>query len=156
MLAATAWRDAESSFSGKQGDTVTVRTDTVVGEARTFNRAANRPTVVDDVKEVGVDVKLNTYLYKGINLPDEQLTLNVRDFTSQIATPQAKSVARGEITERTHRRTHPYVLVVERAVAADDRIMRTLRPSRKPGSRRIGWFRVDQPRHLDSWRGSAT
>lgn len=39
-----------------------------------------------------------------------------------------------EITESTHRRTHPYVLVVERAVAADDRIMRTLRPSRKPGS----------------------
>lgn len=95
MLAATTWRDAEASFSGKQGDTVTVRTDTVVGEARVFNRAANQPIVIDEVKEVGVDIKLNTYLYKGINLPDEQLTLNVRDFTSQIATPQAKSVARG-------------------------------------------------------------
>nr|WP_269112281.1 P22 phage major capsid protein family protein [Lentzea aerocolonigenes] len=95
VLGATAWRDAESSFSGKQGDVVTVRTDTVVGEARTFNRSANQPIVVDDVKEVGVDVRLNTYLYKGINLPDEQLTLNVRDFTTQIATPQAKSVARG-------------------------------------------------------------
>ncbi|KOV81711.1 hypothetical protein [Nocardia sp. NRRL S-836] len=94
MLAATTWRGAEASFSGKQGDTVTVRTDTVVGGARVFNRAANQPIVIDEVKEVGVDIKLNTYLYKGINLPDEQLTLNVRDFTSQIATPQAKSVAR--------------------------------------------------------------
>ncbi|MEO6081567.1 MAG: hypothetical protein ABIQ18_00475 [Umezawaea sp.] len=95
VLAATTWRDAEASFSGKQGDTITIRTDTVVGEARVFNRAANVPIVVDDVKEVGVDVKLTTYLYKGINLPDEQLTLHIRDFTQQIATPQAKSVARG-------------------------------------------------------------
>lgn len=30
-----------------------------------------------------------------MNLPDEQLTLNIRDFTRQVATPQAKSVARG-------------------------------------------------------------
>lgn len=39
-----------------------------------------------------------------------------------------------EIAESTDRRTHPYVLVVERAVAAGDRIMRTPRPSRKPRS----------------------
>jgi hypothetical protein len=95
VLAATTWRDAEADFRGKQGDTVTVRTETVVGEARVFNRASGQPIVVDDVQETGVDVKLSTYLYKGVNLPDEQLTLNISDFTRQIATPQAKSVARG-------------------------------------------------------------
>lgn len=94
MLAATAWRDAEADFRGKQGSVVTVYTDTVVGEAREFDRASGQPIVMDDVQEVGVDVKLDRFLYKGINLPDEQLTLNVRDFTRQIATPQAKAVAR--------------------------------------------------------------
>ncbi|MEU3642903.1 hypothetical protein AB0E59_05910 [Lentzea sp. NPDC034063] len=39
-----------------------------------------------------------------------------------------------EIMQSTHRRTHPFVLVVERAVAAGDRIMRTPRPSRRSGS----------------------
>ncbi|WP_410648162.1 hypothetical protein [Amycolatopsis sp. cmx-4-54] len=95
VLAGTTWRDAEADFGGKQGDTVTVRTETVVGAARTFNRAEGKPIVVDDVEEKSVDVKLDTYLYKGINLPDEQLTLNVKDFTKQIAMPQAKSVATG-------------------------------------------------------------
>ncbi|MFB9498858.1 P22 phage major capsid protein family protein [Saccharothrix mutabilis subsp. capreolus] len=94
VLAATTWRDAEADFRGKQGSVVTVHTDTIVGEAREFDRAAGQPIVVDDVQEIGVDVKLDKYLYKGVNLPDEQLTLNVRDFTRQIATPQAKSVAR--------------------------------------------------------------
>jgi hypothetical protein len=95
VLAGTTWRDAEADFQGKQGDTVTIRTDTVVGTVRTFNRAENKPIVIDDVEEKSVDIKIDTYLYKGINLPDEQLTLQVKDFTKQIATPQAKSVAIG-------------------------------------------------------------
>jgi hypothetical protein len=95
VLAGTTWRDAEADFQGKQGDTVTIRTDTVVGTVRTFNRAQNKPIVIDDVEEKSVDIKIDTYLYKGINLPDEQLTLQVKDFTKQIATPQAKSVAIG-------------------------------------------------------------
>ncbi|GAA4527469.1 hypothetical protein [Amycolatopsis samaneae] len=95
VLAGTTWRDAEADFTGKQGDTVTVRTETVVGPARTFNRAEGKPIVVDDADEKSVDVKLDTYLYKGINLPDEQLTLQVKDFVKQVATPQAKSVATG-------------------------------------------------------------
>lgn len=93
VLAATAWTDAQADFAGKKGDTVTVRTDTVVGPARTFNRAENKPIVIDDVEEKSVDVKLEEYVYKGINLPDEQLTLEVDDFTKRIAIPQAKSVA---------------------------------------------------------------
>ena len=95
VLAGTTWRDAEADFQGKQGDTITIRTDTVVGTVRTFNRADNKPIVIDDVEEKSVDIKIDTYLYKGINLPDEQLTLQVKDFTKQIATPQAKSVAIG-------------------------------------------------------------
>lgn len=95
VLVTTTWRDAEADFAGKVGDTVTVRTDIVVGAARKFDRSANQPIVIDDVQEKGVDVKLDTYLYKGVALPDEQLTLNVRDFTAQISTPQSKSVAVG-------------------------------------------------------------
>lgn len=67
----------------------------MVGTARVFNRAANTPIVIDDLTEKSVDVKLTTYLYKGVALPDEQLTLQIDDFTRRVATPQAKSVAIG-------------------------------------------------------------
>lgn len=95
VLGATVWRDAEADFSGQVGDTVTVRIEGIAGEARTFNRAAGQPIVIDDLQETPVDVKLNNYLYKGVALPDEQLTLAVKDFTIQVATPQAKAVSRG-------------------------------------------------------------
>lgn len=95
VLGATVWRNAEADFSGQQGDTVTVRIEGIAGEARTFNRAANTPIVIDDLQETPVDVKLSSYLYKGVALPDEQLTLAVRDFAVQVATPQAKAISRG-------------------------------------------------------------
>lgn len=95
VLGATVWRDAEADFGGQVGDTVTVRIEGIAGEARTFNRALGQPIVIDDLQETPVDVKLNNYLYKGVALPDEQLTLAVRDYTLQVATPQAKAVSRG-------------------------------------------------------------
>ncbi|MCK2239394.1 MULTISPECIES: P22 phage major capsid protein family protein [unclassified Crossiella] len=93
VLAATTWRDAEADFAGKRGDTVTVRTGTVVGPARRYNRAENKPIVIDDVVEHAVDVKLSDYLYKGVAVTDEQLSLHIADFTTRVAVPQAKSVA---------------------------------------------------------------
>ncbi|MEV6609905.1 P22 phage major capsid protein family protein [Kutzneria sp. NPDC051319] len=95
VLGATVWRDAESDFGGQVGDTVTVRIEGIAGEARTFNRAAGQPIVIDDLQETPVDVKLASYLYKGVALPDEQLTLALKDFTLQVATPQAKAISRG-------------------------------------------------------------
>ncbi|MCK2237713.1 MULTISPECIES: P22 phage major capsid protein family protein [unclassified Crossiella] len=93
VLAGTIWRDAESTFAGRVGDTVTVRTETVLGEARRFVRAENKPLVMDELTETSIDITLDAYLYKGVNLPDEQLTLNIGDFARQVAQPQAKSVA---------------------------------------------------------------
>ncbi|MBP2479106.1 hypothetical protein JOF53_007978 [Crossiella equi] len=93
VLAGTTWRDAERDFAGKIGDTVTVRTGVLVGRARRFNRAAGAPIVIDDITEHAVDVKLTDYLYKGVALTDEELTLKLRDFTTTVSMPQAKSVA---------------------------------------------------------------
>lgn len=95
VLAQTVWRDAEADFNGKNGDTVTVRVDSIVGDARTYDTARTTEIVMDDIEETAVAVKLDTYVYKGVNVTDEDLTLDIKDFNRQIALPVVKSVASG-------------------------------------------------------------
>lgn len=95
VLAQTTWRDAETAFGGKQGDTVTVRVEGVAGDAREFNMDRSAEIVLDDLDETAVDVKLDTYLYKGAKVEDEALTLKIEDFNRQVSLPLVKSVANG-------------------------------------------------------------
>jgi len=95
VLAQTVTRFGEADFTGKVGDTVTVRVDALAGEARTYDTARSSAIVMDELNETGVNVALTNYVYKGANINDEDLTLSIVNFTKQVTTPLVKSVAAG-------------------------------------------------------------
>lgn len=81
-----------AGFTGPNGETITVRVRTP-RSARTQAAPGNAITY-DDQNEVGVDVSLS-HLYDAYHVTDEDLTLNIENFASQITQPQVLSVAEG-------------------------------------------------------------
>ena len=99
ILAKTVWRDAETYFNGSvgpNGDTIQIGLPGVTNAARELAwRSASREIVTDDIVERKVDVKLDTYLYKSIDLLREEQTLDIEDFGVQVLSPMTTSVAEG-------------------------------------------------------------
>ncbi len=93
VLLNTIFRDAETDFTGGRGDTVSVRVESLIGEARTYNLNRSSEIVMDEIEEVAIPVTLDTFLYKGVNVNDEDLTLDIVDFNRQVLNPLVKSVA---------------------------------------------------------------
>jgi hypothetical protein len=79
-------------FTGPNGETITVRVRT----PRTAREQANPGDSItyDDAAEVGVDVALS-HLYDAYHITDEDLSLALENFASQITEPQVASVATG-------------------------------------------------------------
>jgi hypothetical protein len=81
-----------AGFTGPNGETISVRvrqprasrTQTAKGDAITY----------DDQNEVSVEVTLS-HLYDAYHVSDEDLSLELEDFASQITEPQVTSVATG-------------------------------------------------------------
>lgn len=82
------WRDAlmPDDFKGVVGDTVTIRVPAYM-VARTRTLRSGTPITVDELAETSVDVKLDTDVYKGVNVSDEDMTLDIRDFARQVLEP---------------------------------------------------------------------
>lgn len=99
VLPQTVYRDAETFFNGNvgpNGDTVKLRLPGVTNSARELAwRSSSRKIVTDDIVERAVDVKLDTYLYKAIDLLREEQTLDIEDFGAQVLSPMVASVAEG-------------------------------------------------------------
>src|SRR5690606_29251310 len=76
------------------GDTVTVRVPAYM-TARTRTLRAAGPLVMDDLAETSVPVQLTTDVYKGINVTDENMELDITDFGAQVLNPQVQAVAVG-------------------------------------------------------------
>lgn len=96
VVARTVWTDAVSpvEFEGAFDDTVTIRVP-ARRTARTRVLRAGTPITNDDTNEYGVAVKLDTDVYNGANITDEQLTLDIVDFGAQVLKPQVTAVAEG-------------------------------------------------------------
>jgi hypothetical protein len=96
VVARTVWTDAVSSaeWAGAFGDTVTIRVP-ARRTARTRVLRAGTPITNDDSNEFGVPVTLDTDVYNGANITDEQLTLDIVDFARQVLGPQVRAVAEG-------------------------------------------------------------
>lgn len=102
VLPALVWRDAGGSFGGAQGDTISIRVP-----ARTTARSrplrGARPTAsegegiitMDTLTETKVDVTLDEALYSAVPITDEELTLDITSFGTQILAPQVRAVAEG-------------------------------------------------------------
>lgn len=96
VLGQTVHRDFDNEFGGGSGDTINVRVPASLA-ARTYS-AANRyttPITYDDLTEASVPLALDTILYSAVRLPDEEMTLDVADFTAQVTMPQSEAVAQG-------------------------------------------------------------
>ncbi len=91
VLPSTVFRSAEADYSGRTGDTVTVRKPASL-TARTL---ANRDSAItiDDIAETGVPVSLNTHIYSAVAITDEETEFSIEDFIAQVAAPQIRSVA---------------------------------------------------------------
>lgn len=137
VLPALVWRDAGGSFQGAAGDTISLRVPART-QARTRQLRGARPTTsegagiitMDELTETKVDVTLDTAVYSAVPITDEELSLDIEDFGTQIAMPQAHAVAEGvenavaaEMTGATYATSltldtaQPYKTVVDARVA---------------------------------------
>jgi len=92
VLGRTVTMVPAAGFTGPNGETITVRVRKP-RSARTQATAGSSITY-DDQNEVAVEVTLS-HLYDAYHVTDEDLSLNLEDFASQISAPQAAAVATG-------------------------------------------------------------
>jgi len=94
VLAATVWRDAGGDFAGAKGDTISIRLPSYTTARKNTLRAGSSRTR-DSLVERKVDVTLDSRLYKDVTVTDEELTLDLVDFTRQVLAPCLRSIVRG-------------------------------------------------------------
>lgn len=137
VLPALVWRDGAESFRGAAGDTISIRVPART-IARTRQLRGTRPTAsegegiitMDELTETKIDLTLDTDVYSAVPVTDENLTLDITDFGSQILQPQVRAVAEGienaisaEMTGATYATsltmdtTEPFHTIVEARVA---------------------------------------
>ena len=90
------WIDAVggNDFKGALNDTVSIRVPSYAS-ARTRTMRSGTALVADDLSETKVDITLDTHLYQLLNIQDEELTLDIRDFGAQVTQPAVQAIARG-------------------------------------------------------------
>jgi hypothetical protein len=111
VVARTVWTDAVNpgEFSGALNDTVNMR----IPARRTARKRTLRAgtAIVNDASvEFSQPVQLTTDVYNGAPITDEELTLDIVDFGSQILMPQIQAVAEGvedEIVDEIEGATYP-------------------------------------------------
>ena len=94
ILPNLVWRDAAGDFAGVKDDTITIRVPSFT-TSRTRTLRTGTPITMDEVSETSVDVKIDTDVYKGINVTDENLTLDIVDFGAQILNPILRAIVMG-------------------------------------------------------------
>lgn len=86
------WRLSDADFRGAAGDTVSVRLP-AYGKARTRALRSGATRVRDGLAEQKVDVSLDTDIYKDVPITDEELTLDIANFGTQVLNPMMAGVA---------------------------------------------------------------
>lgn len=87
------WRDAVPDFAGAYNDTITMRLPAFVS-ARTRALRGGGARTQDGLYERKVDVVLDTDVYLDVPITDEVLTLDIRDFGSQVLNPMIGGINR--------------------------------------------------------------
>lgn len=85
---------AAANFVGAENDTVNVRIP-AIAKAREYAWRNDRtnPIVLDELTETSIPVTLNHDVYSAVAVTDEQLTLDIGDFGTQVLQPQVRAVA---------------------------------------------------------------
>jgi hypothetical protein len=93
VLPSLVWNYGIEDFRGAFGDTVTLRVPARL-DARTRALRSTATITLDDVNEIGVDIKLKNDVYSAVRVTDAELTLDIKDFGRQVLQPQVVAVAR--------------------------------------------------------------
>ncbi|MGI5245423.1 P22 phage major capsid protein family protein [Dactylosporangium sp. CA-139066] len=93
-LGQLVYRDFDSDFAGKQGDTVNVKRPARLTAEDIGFRSSNRQVTGQDLVESTFPVKLREYPVNAVDLSDEEMTLDVENFGSQVLQPQVEAIAR--------------------------------------------------------------
>lgn len=99
VLAQLVSRDFDPDFTGKQGDTVTVRKPAIF-TAEEFDRSAG--ITLQDVTEDSIDVSLDTIANVSFLVTDEQMTLDIESFDIQLLQPAMEAISQkvdGDLAE---------------------------------------------------------
>ena len=89
VMGGLVWRDFDEAFTGKQGDTITIRRPAVF-EALDFNRATG--IVLQDIDEDAVPLKLDHLADVSFPVTAEELTLSIDDFSARLLTPAMEAI----------------------------------------------------------------
>lgn len=94
ILPSLVWRDAVQDFAGAYNDTVSIRVPaTTSAKTRALRGTGTaRDLTMSSLTETKVDVTLDTDVYNGIPVTDEELTLDVQNFGAQVLAPQIRAV----------------------------------------------------------------
>lgn len=101
LLAALVSQDFNAEFNGKVGDTITIRKPATF-TAATFN-TTTRTTTWQDAAEDSVNVTLDTIKHVPFHVTDEQMTLDISDFQTQLLNPAMEALAQaldGSLAEK--------------------------------------------------------
>ncbi|MFF2808635.1 P22 phage major capsid protein family protein [Streptomyces sp. NPDC058000] len=95
VLSNLVWSNAGFDFTGAKADSVTVRIPAQLN-AREYDWRNDRSEdiVLDELVEDSITVHLNKDIYSAVAVTDEELTLDIRDFGSQVLQPQVNAVAK--------------------------------------------------------------
>jgi hypothetical protein len=94
VLPRLVWTQPDANFQGALNDTVTLRVPAVLA-SRTRVLRSEEALVADTLTETSVPVVLDTHVYSLLNVTDEELTLDIRDFPGQVLAPQMRAVGEG-------------------------------------------------------------
>jgi hypothetical protein len=92
VLANTVSRDFEAEFGGGVGSKVRMRRPSLLTASRRA-LGSTAALTVSDLNESGEDVALTHMAYHAAVVSEEDLTLNLEDFTAQVLMPQVDGVA---------------------------------------------------------------
>jgi hypothetical protein len=95
VLPATVNRSVEANFRGGSGTTVNVRVP-ARATARLYDdtlRNAGTPITIDPLTESSIPVVLDSHIYSAVACTDEQMTLSIVNFGTQVLDPQTAIVA---------------------------------------------------------------
>ena len=99
VFANLVWRDYDGDFTGKQGDTVTIRKPATF-IAETFNRATG--ITLQTITENSTTVSLDTIANVSVPVTDEEMTLEMASFETQVLNGMVRAIAEkidGELAE---------------------------------------------------------
>lgn len=90
VLAPLVWRDFDADFTGKQGDTVTIRKPATF-TAEEFDRS--RGITLQDIRENSTTVTIDTIANVSVPVTDEEMTLEISSFETQVLNGMVRAIA---------------------------------------------------------------